>query len=72
MQQYFVSQEEMKESIITGDDVFHIRSVMRGRVGDKIIVTDETVMYLASISEINKDNVKFIKEEVIQNESYRW
>ena len=69
MQQYFVSQLEMKESTITGDDVFHIKSVMRSRIGDKIIVSDESVMYLASISEINKDNVKFIKEEVIQNET---
>jgi 16S rRNA U1498 N3-methylase RsmE len=50
MQQYFVSQLEMKESTITGDDVFHIKSVMRSRIGDKIIVSDESVMYLASIS----------------------
>jgi 16S rRNA U1498 N3-methylase RsmE len=69
MQQYFVSQLEMKESTITGDDVFHIKSVMRSRIGDKIIVSDESVMYLASISEINKDNVKFIKEEVIQSDT---
>ncbi|MCR5787277.1 MAG: 16S rRNA (uracil(1498)-N(3))-methyltransferase [Acholeplasmatales bacterium] len=65
MQQYFISKEDLEKNRITGDDVFHIRSVMRGRVGDKFIVTDESLMYLVSIVSIEKDVVNFKKEEAM-------
>ncbi len=69
MQQYFVNKEDLENNIITGDDVFHISNVMRFKPGVKIIVTDETTMYLASIVEINKTCVQISKEEVIQKET---
>lgn len=69
MQQYFVSQEDLRDNIITGDDVFHISNVMRSKIGDQIIVTDEVTMYLASIVEINKNYVKISKDEVIQKDT---
>ena len=69
MQQYFVNKEDLENNIITGDDVFHISNVMRFKPGVKIIVTDETTMYLASIVEINKTYVKISKDEVIQKET---
>lgn len=65
MQQYFVSQSDLENNMITGDDVFHISNVMRYKVGSQIIVSDEKSMYLASICEINKTYVKISKEEVI-------
>lgn len=42
MQRYFVSVEQFKDNTveITGDDARHITKVMRGKVGDKIIVSD--------------------------------
>jgi len=42
MQRYFVSVEQFKDDTveITGDDARHITKVMRGKVGDKIIVSD--------------------------------
>ncbi|MHA0855762.1 RsmE family RNA methyltransferase [Paenibacillus sp. CMAA1364] len=42
MQRYFISMEQFKETTvdITGEDARHITRVMRGKVGDKIIVSD--------------------------------
>lgn len=42
MQRYFVSRESFSEDsvIIGGDDARHIAKVMRGRPGDKLIVSD--------------------------------
>lgn len=42
MQRYFVSAEQFNEHavIITGDDARHIGKVMRGKPGDKLIVSD--------------------------------
>lgn len=42
MQRYFVSVEQFKENTveINGEDARHISKVMRGKVGDKIIVSD--------------------------------
>ncbi|MCM3171040.1 RsmE family RNA methyltransferase [Paenibacillus sp. MER 99-2] len=42
MQRYFVSEEQFQERsvVITGDDARHISKVMRGKPGDKLIVSD--------------------------------
>lgn len=42
MQRYFVSAEQFNEHsvVITGDDARHIGKVMRGKPGDKLIVSD--------------------------------
>ena len=69
MQKYFINSEDLEENVITGDDVFHIKNVMRSKVGDKIIVSDSKSEYLASITEIDKDIVRFKKEEAINNEA---
>ena len=42
MQRYFISAEQFSEHdvLITGDDARHIGKVMRGKPGDKLIVSD--------------------------------
>lgn len=42
MQRYFVSPEQLNENkvVITGEDARHISKVMRGKTGDKLIVSD--------------------------------
>jgi 16S rRNA (uracil1498-N3)-methyltransferase len=42
MQRYFVSVEQFKENtvVFTGEDARHITKVMRGKPGDKVIVSD--------------------------------
>lgn len=42
MQRYFVSPEQLNENkvVISGEDARHISKVMRGKTGDKLIVSD--------------------------------
>ena len=70
MQKYFISEEDLASNIITGDDVFHIRSVMRGKIGDLILVSDEKRTCLAKIASITNSEVAFeiVNEEIGNNE----
>lgn len=61
MQRYFVSAEQFSEHavIITGDDARHIGKVMRGKPGDKLIVSDgNSREALAAIESIDAGEVK--------------
>jgi len=60
VQRYFVNQENITEELvtITGEDVFHISKVLRGRAGDKIICCNGTGLdCLAEITEIEASKV---------------
>ena len=59
MQRYFISKEEFLENIIRGDDVFHIFKVMRNKPGDLIEVCFNEEGYVAKISELSNEYVKF-------------
>ena len=37
MQKYFITPENLKNNIITGDDCHHISVVMRFRIDDKVL-----------------------------------
>lgn len=67
MQKYFISQEEFKNNTITSDDVYHIGVVMRFKIGDNIIVSDNENEALAKIIEITKKYVNFEIIKAIQN-----
>lgn len=67
MQKYFVTKEDFDKSRITGDDVHHIRDVMRFKIGDEIIVSDEEEETICQISSIEKDLVEFKLVMAIQN-----
>ena len=70
MQKYFISKESLKKGIIDNNDAFHITTVMRGAVGDKILVSDEEKTYLCSLVSLSNEVVSFeiIKEIEISNE----
>ncbi len=67
MQKYFIDSISLENNTITGDDVFHIKNVMRQKVGDKFIVSDSKDEFLASIVRIDKDIIYFEKLEAIDN-----
>lgn len=67
MQKYFVSNDDFLNNIITSDDVFHIKNVMRGKIGDLIVVSNENEEYLCKLVEIAKEYVKYEKVEKLIN-----
>lgn len=67
MQKYFVSNDEFLNNIITSDDVFHIKNVMRGKIGDLIVVSNENEEYVCKLVEIAKEYVKYEKVEKLVN-----
>lgn len=69
MQRYFVNVNQLNKNIITisGNDVHHIKNVMRMQVGDKVICACDKKAFLCEISEIS-DNVKCnILEDITKN-----
>lgn len=69
MQKYFVSHEELQNLKITGDDVYHIKTVMRFNVGEEIVVSDEFEEYLCKITKVEKNYIGFEKIMAIQNKN---
>ena len=66
MQKYFIKKEDLDNLVITGDDAFHIKNVMRCRVGDQFLVSDQTQTLLVKIKEFSSLGVSFeiVKEEI--------
>lgn len=68
MQKYFISDANFDDRLITGDDAFHIKNVMRNKIGDKILVSCQSQTYLAQIFKIAEGKITFeIIEKVIGN-----
>ena len=67
MQKYFLSKDDFNNLKISSDDVFHIKNVMRYRIGDNILVGYDAKTYLAKILNIDKEVSFEIIEEVIGN-----
>mgnify|MGYP002622859570 CR=1 FL=1 len=68
MQKYFVSDEDFNNNIITGDDCFHVKNVMRNKINDVILIGNNHKCYKASIKKINKDDISFeIIEEIFDD-----
>lgn len=60
MQRYFVSPEQIDGSkiVLRGDDVHHIKNVMRFRAGDPVILCDGRGFdYVAEIADLRKESV---------------
>lgn len=69
MQKYFISNDDFSNNIITGDDVFHIKNVMRGRIGDQILVSNQKKTCLVKITKIDKEVAyEIVKEEIGNHE----
>ena len=61
MQRYFIKSDQLvdDQAFIIGDDVHHIRDVMRMSVGDRIILcTCDKKTYLVEITHLNKMKIK--------------
>lgn len=68
MQKYFLSDEAFSTKIISGDDAFHIKNVMRCRINDEILVANNGESFLAKITNfIDKDVTFEIEKEIIGN-----
>lgn len=68
MQKYFLSNDALENKIISGDDAFHIKNVMRLRINDNIIISDGKANYLAKITNFIDRDVAFeIVEKIIGN-----
>jgi len=59
MQKYFIEQDKLKAGIIDTDDAFHITTVMRSKIGDQILVGDNSKTYLAEIKSLSNTLVTF-------------
>ena len=66
MQKYFISHDNLKSQIIDGDDAFHIIKVMRSRIGDEILVSDQNKTFLAKIKSFDSNKVLF---EIIEEKT---
>lgn len=69
MQRYFIKNNQIKNNIveIKGDDVHHIKTVMRMKQNDKVLVCDEQSTYLCSISCISTTVLLDIVEKINDN-----
>ena len=81
MPRFFVKNEQVKEStiIIIGEDIKHIKNVLRKQIGDNIEICDKDSKksYICEIEKIGDKNIltKIIKEVIEENptqlESYK-
>ena len=69
MQRYFINNNQINNNIVTiiGDDVHHIKTVMRMRIGEKVYVCDELNTYICEIINITNTVELTILEEVDEN-----
>ena len=70
MQKYFIPKESLINKTIDNSDAFHIIKVMRFRIGDEFLVSDNDKTYLVSITALENNKVSFeiVKEETGNNE----
>lgn len=72
MPKFFVNEEQINKIIkITGNDVNHIKNVLRKKVGDKLTVcnTQNEIDYLCTIQEISEKHIECKIEEKLENYS---
>ena len=68
MQKYFISDSDFENKRITSDDAFHIKNVMRSKIGDEFLIGNNSKCYLAKITKLNNKDVEFeIEKEMIGN-----
>lgn len=70
MSKFFVNENQVKEDeiVIIGDDVNHIKNVLRYNVSDEITICANGINYLAEIKEFYKDNIVCKINEKIDKE----
>lgn len=73
MRKFFVKEEQVNDKVIeiTGDDVNHIRNVLRLECGEKIVLCDmdNSINYVCEISKIEKDKILCIIQNKTENQA---
>ncbi len=62
MQRYFSNIKEGNEYLLSNDDAYHIKKVMRMKIYDKIEIVDNKKVYLCEIISFEPVKAKVIKE----------
>lgn len=71
MQRYIITNESiaLPNFIITGDDYYHIKTVMRMRLNDKVYLCNQERTWIAEITAITNDAILLKEvEEIIENQ----
>lgn len=70
MQKYFISSEDFDNKMISGDDAYHIKTVMRFKINDNVLVCFDKKTYLVKLTNIEDKKVSFeiISEQIGNHE----
>lgn len=60
MQRYFPEKKEHDNFILYPKDIHHIKNVMRNKIGDKIEVIYDSIVYLCEISSLEPFTINII------------
>lgn len=69
MQRYFCNKKENNEYLLSNDDSYHIKKVMRMNIGDKIEIVDDRCTYICEISSIEPTKAKALEKLNENNEN---
>ena len=69
MQRYFCDNKENNEYLLSKDDCYHIKKVMRMNIGDKIEIVDNRITYICMITNIDPVKAKVLEKTNEQNEN---
>lgn len=69
MQRYFSKEKIDNRLILNEDDLYHIKTVMRMKDNDKIIVVYDNIAYLCCIENV-KQNIEIIIEKELEKVNY--
>lgn len=69
MQRYFSNLCSNNEYLLSSDDSYHIKKVMRMNLGDKIEIVDDKKVFICEIITLDPVKAKIVKEEAVDNEN---
>ena len=69
MQRYFSNLINNNEYLLSNDDSYHIKKVMRMNLGDKIEIVDNEKVFICELVSLDPVKAKIIKEEEMNNEN---
>ncbi len=69
MQRYFSNLISNNEYLLSNDDSYHIKKVMRMNLGDRIEIVDNEKVFICELVSLDPVKAKIIKEEKMNNEN---
>lgn len=69
MQRYFCDNKRNNEYLLSSDDSYHIKKVMRMNIGDKIEIVDNRITYICEITNILPVTAKIVEKTNENNEN---